>query len=82
MVVSRHGRYITPVYEYQHADGNCSVTGGEVYRGGQSGNLFGHYVFTDFCVPSLRTLQKQGASFNYLAHSTWSVQECRHSVRV
>ena len=64
--------YITPVYEYQHASGNCSVTGGEVYRGGQYGNLFGHYVFTDFCVPSLRTLQKQGASYNYLAHSTWS----------
>jgi hypothetical protein len=60
------------VYEYQHSSGNCSVTGGEVYRGGKYGNLFGHYVFTDFCVPSLRTLQKQGASFNYLAHSTWS----------
>jgi len=64
--------YEPAVYEYLHAGGNCSVTGGVIYRGGRYKNMFGHYIFTDFCVPSLRTLKKNGSSFNYLAHSTVS----------
>lgn len=39
-----------PVYEYGHSSPNgCSVIGGYVYRGAQYANLFGHYLFTDFC---------------------------------
>ena len=37
-----------PITEYGHNDG-CSVTGGYVYRGGQIPELYGKYVFGDFC---------------------------------
>lgn len=66
--------FTEPVYEYQHSGGgNCSITGGVVYRGARYGNLFGHYLFADFCVPEFRTLKRENdTTFSYLAHSTWS----------
>jgi len=41
--------YVFPVYTYDHINGNCSVTGGYVYRGGQYGAMFGKYFFADYC---------------------------------
>jgi glucose/arabinose dehydrogenase len=38
-----------PVQEYPHADGDCSVTGGYVYRGASSPELRGVYLYADFC---------------------------------
>jgi glucose/arabinose dehydrogenase len=38
-----------PMYELSHADGNCSVTGGYVYRGAAIPALRGAYVFADYC---------------------------------
>ncbi|WP_394935193.1 PQQ-dependent sugar dehydrogenase [uncultured Ilumatobacter sp.] len=38
-----------PVVEYLHEDGNCSVSGGAIYRGDVIEDLFGWYVFGDFC---------------------------------
>ncbi len=46
--------YHRPIYEYSHGSGNCSVTGGYVYRGKKIPNLWGAYVFGDFCVGRLR----------------------------
>lgn len=40
--------YVFPVYEYPHAPGDKSVTGGYVYRGNQYPLLYGHYVCGDF----------------------------------
>jgi glucose/arabinose dehydrogenase len=40
---------VAPVYEYSHAGGNCSVTGGYVYRGSRIPALNGAYLFADFC---------------------------------
>jgi glucose/arabinose dehydrogenase len=40
---------VAPVLEYDHGDGNCSITGGPVYRGARIAALFGHYLFADFC---------------------------------
>ncbi len=37
-----------PVLEYGHVDGNCSVTGGYVYRGNKL-PLTGDYLFGDWC---------------------------------
>jgi hypothetical protein len=37
---------------YPHGDGvpsGCSITGGEVYRGSAIPDLFGAYVFGDYC---------------------------------
>jgi glucose/arabinose dehydrogenase len=38
-----------PPLEYSHADGNCSVTGGYVYRGSVYPELVGQYIYGDFC---------------------------------
>ncbi len=38
-----------PILEYPHADGSCSVTGGEVYYGESLPELHGTYIFADFC---------------------------------
>ena len=43
---------IDPVFVYPHGDGvpsGCSITGGEVYRGSAIPDLFGAYVFGDYC---------------------------------
>jgi glucose/arabinose dehydrogenase len=45
---SRSGKVI-PAIEYNHDGGNCSVTGGYVYRGSLVPALAGKYVFGDFC---------------------------------
>lgn len=60
-----------PVAEYSHADGNCSVTGGFVYRGGQYPSLQGTYLYADFCSGRLWGLKRSGATWeNRLLHDT------------
>jgi glucose/arabinose dehydrogenase len=48
--------YLPPIAEYSHEGGNCSVTGGEVYRGTAQPELAGIYVFGDYCSGRLFTL--------------------------
>ena len=48
--------FTDPVFEYEHAAGNCSVTGGYVVRDPALGDLFGRYLYADFCVGELRSL--------------------------
>jgi glucose/arabinose dehydrogenase len=38
-----------PVAEYGHVSGNCSITGGFVYRGRDFARLSGVYFFADYC---------------------------------
>ncbi|MEM6527803.1 MAG: PQQ-dependent sugar dehydrogenase, partial [Chloroflexota bacterium] len=38
-----------PIAEYQHINGNCSVTGGYVYRGEAIPTLQGAYIYGDYC---------------------------------
>ena len=40
---------IRPVFEYSHSSGECSVTGGYVYRGPRIPQLAGVYVYGDYC---------------------------------
>ena len=45
-----------PVIEVAHDDGGtCSITGGVVYRGSAIPELYGHYLFSDFCGGYLRS---------------------------
>ena len=41
--------YIAPLFEYAHANGRCSITGGYVYRGTQNALPDGTYVYGDYC---------------------------------
>ena len=45
-----------PVFTYTHAEGGCSVTGGFVYRGSTIPELFGAYLYADYCAGDLRAL--------------------------
>lgn len=46
-----------PVFEYSHEGGNCSVTGGFVYRGEAIPSLQGAYLFADYCAGRVRALR-------------------------
>lgn len=48
---------VPPVFEYSHDGGNCSVTGGFVYRGEEIPSLQGAYLFADYCAGRLRALR-------------------------
>ncbi|MEO8697679.1 MAG: PQQ-dependent sugar dehydrogenase [Acidimicrobiales bacterium] len=51
-----------PVYEYSHAGGNCSITGGFVYRGNALPALQGVYIYGDYCVSKIQLFRLAGAS--------------------
>ncbi len=58
------GTLTFPVYEYAHSStSGCSVTGGYVYRGGLYGELFGKYIFSDYCSGLMRMITKNGTTF-------------------
>lgn len=41
--------YIAPLFDYSHASGRCSVTGGYVYRGPLGVLTAGTYIYADYC---------------------------------
>jgi glucose/arabinose dehydrogenase len=48
---------VPPVIELQHADGNCAVIGGVVYRGDAIPELDGTYFYSDYCGQFLRSFR-------------------------
>ena len=38
-----------PILEYDHSNGNCSITGGYRYKGSQNPKLHNLYIYGDFC---------------------------------
>jgi glucose/arabinose dehydrogenase len=54
------GRLVAPVYVYSHAGGNCSVSGGYVYRGKAVPAAVGRYFFGDYCSGDIWSLRIQG----------------------
>ena len=56
---SREGLTL-PVAEYDHSKGDCSVTGGFVYRGSRFPQLRGTYVYGDFCSGRIWGLRRNG----------------------
>ena len=52
------GDLVKPVAEYAHKNG-CSVTGGYVYRGDKIEELYGKYIFGDFCSGTIWMIDKE-----------------------
>ena len=52
--------YTAPVLEYDHTEGQCSVTGGPVYRGAAMPELDGHYFYADWCAGWVRSFLMAG----------------------
>ena len=47
---------IAPIYEYEHVDNNCSISGGAVYRGTQVASVGTWYIFSDYCSGNVQAL--------------------------
>jgi len=58
---------VLPVAEYGHSGGNCSVTGGVVYRGSDP-DLEGIYFYGDYCSGRIWGLVQEGGG-------SWDTQE-------
>ena len=60
---------VLPIAEYGHSEGNCSVTGGMVYRGTDESRMDGVYFYADYCTGSIWGLANDGAGWqNRLLH--------------
>ena len=59
------GREI-PQYEYSHATGGCSITGGYVYRGCRMPDLQGTYFFSDYCTGIVQSFRWNGSAVTEL----------------
>jgi glucose/arabinose dehydrogenase len=53
------GQLVSPVNVYSHADNNCSVTGGYVYRGRAVTAAAGRYFFGDYCSGTIWSLRME-----------------------
>lgn len=52
-----------PIWEYEHEDhGNCSITGGYVYRGTKFSELYGKYIYGDYCSGRIWALSYDGTN--------------------
>jgi glucose/arabinose dehydrogenase len=56
------GQLVAPMYVYSHAESNCSVTGGYVYRGRAVAAAAGRYFFGDYCSGIVWSLRVQDGS--------------------
>ena len=48
---------ILPLFEFDHSDGGCAITGGVVYRGSAIPQLAGAYLFSDYCDGRIRAVR-------------------------
>jgi glucose/arabinose dehydrogenase len=52
----------SPVIDYPHTNGACSITGGYVYRGSAIPAIVGHYFYSDYCAGFLRSFRYSNGS--------------------
>lgn len=58
--------YLFPVFDYQHTGGNCSITGGFIYRGNRRTELTGDYIYGDYCSKKIWQLHPADSSNVFL----------------
>ena len=58
--VNPRGRLVFPIVVYSHDNGNCSITGGYVYRGKEVPSARGHYFYGDYCSGIVWSLRAVG----------------------
>ena len=50
-----------PVFEYNHKQGDCAVTGGKVYRGPNYPRMYSMYFYSDYCSGRIWGLTRAGS---------------------
>lgn len=55
-----------PIFDYLHSGGDCSLTGGYLYRGAQIGGLYGRYLYADYCSGKMRMLENVGGTWTQI----------------
>jgi len=55
--VNRRGRLVFPIVVYSHNNGDCSITGGYVYRGRAVPSARGRYFYGDYCTGNVWSLR-------------------------
>jgi glucose/arabinose dehydrogenase len=68
------GQLVAPVYVYSHEGGNCSITGGYVYRGRAVPAAVGRYFFGDYCSGDVTSLRMQGGAASDVRRESFRVQ--------
>ncbi len=63
-----------PLHDYTHSGGNCSVTGGYVYRGAAIPDLDGTYFFADFCTGRIWSFVRSGNTVSQFTERTAELQ--------
>jgi len=63
--------YLFPVFDYSHAGGRCSITGGYIYRGTTGALPAGTYVYGDYCTGEIFTWS--GGQQRLLLDTTFSI---------
>lgn len=64
--------FTLPALEYEHKQGQCSITGGYVYRGTSLPQIHGTYVFGDLCTGKVWGAERRG--------NAWRVREAAERV--
>lgn len=64
---------IAPVFEYNHNEGDQSITGGYVYRGATLNSLEGLYIYSDFASGRIWALNTDGSSNTLLVESGFNI---------
>ncbi len=54
-----------PLATYDHSGGNCSITGGYVYRGSVYSDIAGLYFYADVCSQIIGTVDASGNQINH-----------------
>ncbi len=61
---------VFPIHVYSHTGGNCSITGGYVYRGSQICDLRGAYFFADHCSNNIWSFRYDGTNLTDFRNRT------------
>ncbi|MEZ5174508.1 MAG: PQQ-dependent sugar dehydrogenase [Bacteroidia bacterium] len=69
--------YVFPIFTYDHSTPNgCSITGGFVYRGTLTEELYGRYIVTDYCSGRIWSiLQEDETTFSSLDHGQYTTYQ-------
>lgn len=56
--------YTFPIVQYKHSSNNCAaITGGFVYRGNKYPNMYGKYIYNDYCTGKYSVVFKENQAW-------------------